>query len=88
MAASSCPSSKDTVLALLSREVRFDNVQCQRHRQKRKQPSSTMLTPNDPRGITNITGTFIFVKYTVLFRVTSEDEYSTAYKCIFPKYFN
>jgi len=49
MAASNCPSSKDTVSALLSREVRFDNVQSQRHRQKRKQSSSTLT----PRGSQN-----------------------------------
>ena len=54
-AASSCPSSKDTVSALLSRELRFDNVQSQRHRRKRKQSSSTTLTPNEQKGITNIT---------------------------------
>ena len=54
-AASSCPSSKDTVTALLSRELRFDNVQSQRHRRKRKQSSSTTLTPNQQKGITNIT---------------------------------
>ena len=40
MAASNCPSSKDTVLALLSRESRFDSVQSQR-REKRKQRSSS-----------------------------------------------
>ena len=32
----SCPSSKDTVLALLSREVRFDNVQSQRLKRKQR----------------------------------------------------
>ena len=39
-AAVSCPSSKDTVLALLSRESRFDSVQSQR-REKRKQRSTS-----------------------------------------------
>jgi len=32
----SCPSSKDTVLTLLSREVRFDNVQSQRLKRKQR----------------------------------------------------
>ena len=32
----SCPSSKETVLALLSREVRFDNVQSQRLKRKQR----------------------------------------------------
>ena len=32
----SCLTSKDTVLALLSREVRFDNVQSQRLKRKQR----------------------------------------------------